>query len=141
MNIKQIVCEYFNLGEEQLLKVTRKREIVQARQIAMYFEKENSQGSLEVIGARYGKDHTTVIHSCKNIKNLMETDKEFWYTIAQIEMIIKANCIIKHYATGFIILTPDGIVDHVIYPTEAEAQKHTRQGRQVVKIIYEMSNN
>jgi chromosomal replication initiator protein len=57
---------------------TRKREVVQARQIAMYFSKNLTKASLASIGMHCGgKDHATVLHACRTVNNLMETDKRF----------------------------------------------------------------
>jgi chromosomal replication initiator protein len=57
---------------------TRKREIVQARQIAMYFAKKMTKSSLANIGLHCGgKDHATVLHACRTVNNLSETDKHF----------------------------------------------------------------
>tara|TARA_Y100000782_G_scaffold115243_1_gene156172 strand:+ start:1935 stop:3365 length:1431 start_codon:yes stop_codon:yes gene_type:complete len=76
--IQKVVCDYFNLPIELLKSKTRKREVVQARQIAMYFAKQMTKASLASIGAHCGgKDHATVLHACKTVNNLMETDKRF----------------------------------------------------------------
>ncbi|MBN2164970.1 MAG: chromosomal replication initiator protein DnaA [Marinilabiliaceae bacterium] len=88
--IQKAVCEYFGLDVESLHSKTRKREIVQARQIAMFFSKNMTNSSLSTIGAKIGKkDHATVLHACKTINNLMETDKEFKNQIIEIESQIK----------------------------------------------------
>lgn len=76
--IHKIVCDYFNLPIELIKSKTRKREIVQARQIAMYFAKKMTKWSLANIGAQCGgKDHATVLHACRTVNNLAETDKQF----------------------------------------------------------------
>lgn len=76
--IQKMVCDYFNLPIELLKSKTRKREVVQARQIAMYFAKQMTKSSLANIGAHCGgKDHATVLHACKTVNNLMDTDKQF----------------------------------------------------------------
>ena len=63
-SISQTVCDYFGLDLELLQSKTRKREIVQARQIAMYFSKVLTNSSLSTIGAKIGKkDHATVLHA------------------------------------------------------------------------------
>ena len=60
------------------LQKTRKREIVQARQITMYLAKAFTKNSLKTIGEHFGgRDHTTVIHSCQTVKDLMDTDTVF----------------------------------------------------------------
>lgn len=76
--IQKVVCDYFNLSVESLQSRTRKREIVQARQLAMYFAKKYTKSPLSMIGLQCGnKDHATVLHACKQVSNLIETDKQF----------------------------------------------------------------
>ena len=56
----------------------RRRHIVQARQIAMYFAKKFTKASLASIGSQIGRrDHATVLHACKTVDNLSFTDKQF----------------------------------------------------------------
>ena len=84
--IINIVCEYFKISPEQLALKTRKRQVVQARQIAMYLAKKYSNASLAAIGQQCGKkDHATVYHACKAIANQLETDKQFKLAFADIE--------------------------------------------------------
>jgi chromosomal replication initiator protein len=84
--IQKVVCDYFDLNMEMLKSKTRKREVVQARQIAMYFSKKLTKSSLANIGAHCGgKDHATVLHACKTVNNLLETDKTFRGYIADLE--------------------------------------------------------
>ncbi|XZF14016.1 chromosomal replication initiator protein DnaA [Chitinophagaceae bacterium MMS25-I14] len=74
-NIQKMVCDYFNIPYDRLLAKTRKREVVQARQITMYLAKKFTKSSLKNIGEHFGGfDHTTVIHSCQTVENLMDTD-------------------------------------------------------------------
>lgn len=88
--IQKTVCNYYGLELDSLQSKTRKREIVQARQIAMYFSKNLTNSSLSVIGSKIGKkDHATVLHACKTISNLMETDREFKNQIREIETQLK----------------------------------------------------
>lgn len=76
--IQKVVSDYFDIEIEILKSKTRKREIVQARQIAMYFSKKMTKSSLANIGAHCGgKDHATVLHACRTVNNLSETDKQF----------------------------------------------------------------
>ncbi|GAB4209997.1 MAG: chromosomal replication initiator protein DnaA [Bacteroidia bacterium] len=84
--IQKIVCEYFNLKPEELKAKTRRREIVQPRQIIMYFAKKYTKASLQTIGAMCGgKDHSTVLHACRNIEDLRETDKQIRTYIEEID--------------------------------------------------------
>ena len=88
--IKKTVCAYYNLSEEQLLANTRKREIVQARYLSMYFAKMFTKCPLTRIGAQIGrKDHATVLHACKTVNNLMATDKKFRIQAEELEKKIK----------------------------------------------------
>lgn len=88
--IKKKVGAYFNLTEENLVSRTRRREIVQARQIAMYFAREITKTSLASIGAQIGhKDHATVLHACRTVENLMDTDKKYRIIIEELRQIIE----------------------------------------------------
>ncbi len=88
--ISKVVCDYFNMQVDTLQLKTRKREIVQARQIAMYFSKSLTKYSLASIGAQIGsKDHATVLHACKTVNNLKDTDKNFRQFVEDIEKKLK----------------------------------------------------
>lgn len=90
--IQKVVCDYFNLPLELMKSKTRKREVVQARQIAMYFSKSLTKSSLATIGAHCGgKDHATVLHACRTVNNLIETDKRFRVYISEIEKKINLS--------------------------------------------------
>ena len=76
--IQKIVSDYFQMDIETLQSKTRKRHIVQARQLAMFFAKKFTKASLASIGSQIGKrDHATVLHACKTVDNLSSTDKHF----------------------------------------------------------------
>jgi chromosomal replication initiator protein len=84
--IQKVVCDYFDLPIEMLKSKTRKREVVQARQISMYFSKKMTKSSLASIGAHCGgKDHATVLHACRTVMNLSETDKQFRVYLEDLE--------------------------------------------------------
>ena len=84
--IQKVVCDYFDLPLEILKSKTRKREVVQARQISMYFSKKMTKSSLANIGAHCGgKDHATVLHACRTVTNLSETDKQFRSYLEDLE--------------------------------------------------------
>jgi chromosomal replication initiator protein len=90
--IQKVVCDYFDLNIETLRSKTRKREVVQARQIAMYFAKQLTKASLATIGMHCGgKDHATVLHACRTVNNLMETDKHFRAYIEDLQKKINLN--------------------------------------------------
>ncbi|MEZ4700544.1 MAG: chromosomal replication initiator protein DnaA [Rhodothermales bacterium] len=83
--IQRICCEYFDITEDLVRGKTRKREVVQARQVAMYFSKELTQHSLKTIGLYFGgRDHSTVIHANQSIENQIETNAKFAGMIAEI---------------------------------------------------------
>ena len=76
--IQKVVSDYFEMDVATLQSKTRKRHIVQARQLAMFFAKKLTKASLASIGSQIGKrDHATVLHACKTVNNLGETDKQF----------------------------------------------------------------
>ena len=87
---QRTVCEYFNITRDDILSKSRKRQIVQARQIAMYLSRNLiSNCSLSTIGAEIGgKDHATVLHACTTVADLMSTDKTFRKYVTDIEQII-----------------------------------------------------
>lgn len=84
--IRDTVCEYFHISNDDLASPSRKREVVQARQIAMYLAKTHTKDSLNTIGAAIGRrNHATVLHACKTVQDLMDTDKSFRYSMDEIE--------------------------------------------------------
>ena len=88
--IQKIVCDYFSVPLDVLNSKTRKREIVQARQLAMYFSKMHTKSSLATIGLHCGnKDHATVLHACRTVNNLIETDKQFRVYVDDIDKKLK----------------------------------------------------
>lgn len=89
-NIIRVVCNHYNIDPISLQKNTRKHEIVMARQVAMYLCKEMTQTSLSTIGMRLGnRNHSTVLYSCKAVKDMMETDKDFATQVKKIENTIR----------------------------------------------------
>lgn len=73
-NIQRIVAEYYKLKLSDLLSKRRTRSIARPRQVAMALSKELTNHSLPEIGAAFGgRDHTTVLHACRKIKELQET--------------------------------------------------------------------
>jgi chromosomal replication initiator protein len=89
--IQETVCKYFNLEQSQIQTNSRKRGIVQARQITMYLAKKYTDCSFSHIGKIVGKrDHATVLHACKTVKDQLETNKSFRSSVEEIEALIKA---------------------------------------------------
>lgn len=84
------VCSHFNLDESAVYTKTRKRDVVQVRQISMYLAKKHTDISTSKIGQLIGnRDHATVLHACKIIKDLVEVDKSFKSKIEDIESSFK----------------------------------------------------
>ena len=74
-NIQKVVAEYYQLRIADLLSKRRSRSVARPRQMAMALAKELTEHSLPEIGDAFGgRDHTTVLHACRTIKNLRETD-------------------------------------------------------------------
>jgi chromosomal replication initiator protein len=90
--IQSLVCEYFEVPIDMVKSKTRKREIVQARQISMYLAKLHTKTSLKSIGAFFGgRDHSTVIYACQTVDDLIDTDKKFKAYVADIQKKIKMS--------------------------------------------------
>jgi len=88
-SVQKVVCDYFNITRDTLLSKCRKRQIVQARQIAMYMSRNLINCSLATIGAELGgKDHATVLHACTTVSDLMSTDKTFRQYVTDIENLL-----------------------------------------------------
>ncbi|NDV79855.1 chromosomal replication initiator protein DnaA [Dysgonomonas sp. 511] len=88
--IESAVCEFYDVKPELIHTASRKRQIVQARQITMYLSKSYTEMSLAQIGALIGKkNHATVLHACRIVKEQMEVDKVFRDEIAEIEKKLK----------------------------------------------------
>ena len=80
------VCEHYKFDETVLHSKSRKRDVVQVRQVAMYLAKKHTDVSASKIGHLIGnRDHATVLHACKNIKDLMAVDKALSAEISEIE--------------------------------------------------------
>jgi chromosomal replication initiator protein len=81
-NIQKTVADYYGLQVKDLLSKRRTRSLARPRQVAMALAKELTEHSLPEIGDAFaGRDHTTVLHGCRQIKGLMETDgklREDW---------------------------------------------------------------
>lgn len=74
-NITSLVCDFLKIDENKIRDKTRKKEIVFARQIAMFLSKELTKSSLKTIGLHFGgRDHSTVIHACSSIEKNLPSD-------------------------------------------------------------------
>ena len=76
-NIQRVVADQYKLKISDLLSKRRSRSIARPRQVAMYLAKELTNHSLPEIGESFGgRDHTTVLHACRKVRELELTDKE-----------------------------------------------------------------
>lgn len=90
--IQKLVADHFSVPVEKLAGKTRKRHIVIARQLSMYLAKNLTDKSLKAIGENFGgRDHSTVIYSCRTVQDLMETDMVFKDTVAELEKKVKMS--------------------------------------------------
>ena len=86
------VCAHYSIEESAIHTKTRKREIVQVRQVAMYLAKKHTDSSSSKIGQIIGnKDHATVLHACKIVKDQVEVDKNFKLEIEEIESSLRSR--------------------------------------------------
>lgn len=84
--ILEVVCDFLAVSKDDVFKTSRKRQIVEARQLTMFFAKKYTKESLAMIGQECGnKDHSTVIHACKTVQNRIETDKQFKNIVLELE--------------------------------------------------------
>lgn len=89
--IQETVCDFFNIRKDLIQSASRKREIVQARQVTMYFIKKHTELSLSQIGAQVGgRNHATVVHACNTVKDLLEVDKGFRSDLEEIERMLNS---------------------------------------------------
>lgn len=85
-----VIAEYYNIPESVIYEKTRRKEIVHARQVAMYILREDFNISYPLIGQKMGgRDHTTVIHSHLKIKDDLKTDPSLLQEIEKIRILFK----------------------------------------------------
>jgi len=90
--VEKAVCQYFNLTIDDINSPSRKRAIVQARQIAMYLSRNLTESSLSSIGEQIGgKDHATVLHACNTVTDLMSTDRLFKQYVIDIQKMLTGS--------------------------------------------------
>lgn len=88
--IQKVVCDYFKVPVNDMFSQSRKRDVVQVRQVTMYFIKKLTDLSLAQVGAHCGdKDHATVLHACRTVENMKVTNKEFKEKIDDIDKILR----------------------------------------------------
>ena len=90
-HVIRTVFTHQNIDPERFNSAERKRDIAQVRQIAMYLAKKHTKATLMAIGAAIGgRNHATVLHSCKAVSNLIETDRSFRKLVEEIEKEVLA---------------------------------------------------
>lgn len=88
-DIIKTISHFYNLDESLIYEKTRRKEIVRARQVAMYLLREDFNISFPLIGRKMGgRDHTTVIHSCEKVKQEIETDTDLSQEVEQIRAML-----------------------------------------------------
>jgi chromosomal replication initiator protein len=89
--IIKTVSDYYGIEVSAINTRSRKREVVLVRQISMYLAKKYLDMSTSKIGLYIGKrDHATVLHACKTIENLAETDKQFRTELNEIDLALQS---------------------------------------------------
>jgi len=89
-DIVKVVAEQYGIPEDSVYEKTRRKEIVKARQVAMYILREDFNISYPLIGQKMGnRDHTTVIHSHLKIKKDLKTDPSLLQEIEKIRVMLK----------------------------------------------------
>ncbi len=90
--IQRLVAEFFDMPPDLLRAKTRKQEIVNARQIAMYLAKEMTNCSLKTIGLHFGgRDHSTVIHAYQSVEDQMKLDSKYRDTLQVVKKRIETS--------------------------------------------------
>ncbi|OJW71316.1 MAG: chromosomal replication initiation protein DnaA [Candidatus Amoebophilus sp. 36-38] len=88
--LHKIVTEHFNVSLESIKSKTRKKEIVIARQVAMYLAKQYTNHSLKSIGEFCGgRDHSTVIHAIQAVNDMLHTEQQFKVSLEEIKRKVK----------------------------------------------------
>lgn len=89
-SIQNYVCEYFGIDTNKVREKTRKQEIVEARQIAMYLAKQFTDSSLKTIGLHFGgRDHSTVIHAISTVEERMQTSPKHKRIVDELQQKIE----------------------------------------------------
>ena len=92
--IQKTVAEYFKVEVGSLKDKIRKKEIVIARQVAMYFSKEYTNHSLKSIGYHFGgRDHSTVIHAVQSVNDMIDTNAGFKTSVEELKKKLKMQIV------------------------------------------------
>ena len=88
-HIVKVVCDYFDIDLDTFNSSKRTRDVAQARQVAMYLAKQHTKSPLTVIGSSIGgRNHATVLHSCKAVADMIDTDKQFKAQMEEVEKLV-----------------------------------------------------
>ncbi len=91
-SITKFVCEYYNVDENKVREKNRKKEVVLARQVAMFLSKKLTKSSLKTIGLHFGgRDHSTVIHAYNSIDKMIDVDESLKDSINSIRNKIELS--------------------------------------------------
>ena len=86
------ICSYYNIDEETLRGQSRSRDVVAARQLAMYLIRRMHATSLDGIGKEFGnRDHSTILHSLDKVEKQMQTDPKFAERVKEITTHISSK--------------------------------------------------
>jgi chromosomal replication initiator protein len=90
--ITKTVCNYLKVDENKIRDKTRKKEVVLARQVAMYLSKELTKCSLKTIGLNFGgRDHSTVIHACNTVEEMKLIDNTVKHLVDNLRTQIELS--------------------------------------------------
>ena len=90
-DIIKTVSDYYGIECNAINTRSRKREVVLVRQVAMYLAKKHLDMSTSKIGKYIGdRDHATVLHACKTVANLADTDKQFKVELEEIDNALQS---------------------------------------------------
>ena len=93
--IQKTVSDYFKVPMEDLKAKTRKKEVVIARQVAMYFAKDYTNHSLKSIGYHFGgRDHSTVIHAVQSVNDMIDTNANFRHKMDELKKRMKMRVLV-----------------------------------------------
>jgi chromosomal replication initiator protein len=88
-HIQRLVADYFHLKIKELVSRNRNKGVVLPRQVAMYLSRAHTGASLPDIGAAFGgKDHSTVIHACTKVRDLLAQDEAFRKQVTELTTLL-----------------------------------------------------
>jgi chromosomal replication initiator protein len=83
-------AQFYEITEAAIFEKTRKKDVVKPRQVVMYLMREDLHASFPSIGERLGgRDHTTVIHSCEKVKEMITRDTQIVDELEKIRSILR----------------------------------------------------